>query len=101
MNTLRETEIFSDWLNALGDQRGRARIFARIQAARAGNFGDCESCGDGVSEMRVHYGPGYRVYFAREGICVYLLIMGGDKGSQTRDIKRAKALWREIKESEL
>ena len=75
------------------------RILSRVVAAETGNFGDCEPVGEGVSEMRIHYGPGYRVYFAQEGIHVYLLIAGGDKGSQDRDIKQAKALWTELKKT--
>jgi putative addiction module killer protein len=61
----------------------------RLDRAIKGNFGDCEPVGEGVSEMRIHYGPGYRVYFARRGALLYLLLIGGDKGSQKRDIKRA------------
>lgn len=101
MNTIHETDVFAQWLSELKDQIGRARIFARIRSARAGNFGDCKSCKDGVSEMRIHYGPGYRVYFAQEGSRVYLLIIGGNKISQSRDVKRAKAMWKEIRENNL
>ena len=98
MNTFHETDIFSEWLEKLKDQRGRARIFARLRSARNGNFGDCKPIGEGVSEMRIDFGPGYRVYYAQEGLNLYLLIVGGDKGSQERDIKQAKAMWREMKE---
>ena len=66
-----------------------ARIVHRIRSAEHGNFGDCEPVGDGVSEMRIHFGPGYRVYFTRRGEVIYLLLLGGDKSSQKRDIKRA------------
>ena len=71
-----------------------------VLRAALGNFGDCEPVGDGVSEMRVHYGPGYRVCFIRRGAMVYLLLTGGDKGSQRRDIKRAKELAKALKEAE-
>ena len=71
---------------------------ARLNSAALGNFGDCEPVGEGVSEMRVHFGPGYRVYFARKGATVYVLLTGGDKGTQRRDIERAKEMAREFKE---
>jgi putative addiction module killer protein len=74
---------------ALQDKLGRARIIQRIRSAEHGNFGDCEPVGEGVSEMRVHIGPGYRVYFSRRAEAIYLLLVGGDKSSQKRDIKRA------------
>lgn len=76
----------------------KARIAARISSARAGNFGGCKSVGDGVSEMRIDFGPGYRVYYGQEGLHIYLLILGGAKSSQTRDIAKAKEMWRIIKE---
>lgn len=69
----------------------------RIISAEKGNFGDCAPVGDGISEMRVHFGPGYRVYFARRGKVVYLLLCGGDKSTQKRDIKRARAMLAELK----
>ena len=89
MNTFQKTEAFDAWLAGLKDRKGKARILARISSAQAGNFGDCEPVGEGVSEMRIHYGPGYRVYYARVGSVVYLLLSGGDKSSQKRDIKKA------------
>ena len=70
----------------------KARIAQRLDAAVVGHFGDCEPVGEGVSEMRIHVGAGYRVYFARRGELVYLLLCGGDKASQRRDIKRAKQM---------
>lgn len=91
MNAFLRTEEFDAWLSALTDKVGRARIVHRIRSAELGNFGDCEPVGDGVSEMRVHAGPGYRVYFTRRAEVVYLLLLGGDKSSQKRDIKRAIA----------
>ena len=96
-NVINKTDGFLAWIDDLKDQKGRARVLSRIVAAEAGNFGDCGSVGDGVSEMRINYGPGYRVYFAQEGINVYLLIAGGDKSSQRQDIKQAKSLWKDLK----
>ncbi len=95
MNTIHETNTFTSWLKKLRDRQGKIRIMARIRSATYGNFGDCKSVGDGVSEMRVNYGPGYRIYFAREEAHIYLLILAGDKDSQERDIRRAKAIWKE------
>jgi len=71
---------------------------ARLHSATFGNFGDCESVGDGVFEMRIHVGPGYRIYFTRTGTTIYVLLTGGDKSSQKRDIARAKNMARELKE---
>ncbi|MBV5262698.1 type II toxin-antitoxin system RelE/ParE family toxin [Pinisolibacter aquiterrae] len=97
MNTFIRHADFDDWLRRLRDARGKARILARIKSAEAGNFGDCEPIGDGVSEMRVHFGPGYRVYFVRHEAVVYVLLCGGDKSSQDRDIRRARELARELR----
>ena len=83
------SQAFADWLDSLRDTIGKARIIARLRAAEHGNFGDCESVGEAVYEMRVHYGPGYRMYFTRRGEVVYLLLVGGNKSTQKRDIKRA------------
>ncbi|HVI51241.1 MAG TPA: type II toxin-antitoxin system RelE/ParE family toxin [Candidatus Sulfotelmatobacter sp.] len=89
---------FDAWLRRLSDIKAKARILARIKSAEKGNFGDCQPVGEGVSEMRVHVGPGYRVYFTRRESIVYLLLCGGDKSSQGRDIEKAKMLAREMKE---
>ena len=89
MNIFERSEEFDAWLGGLKDKVGRARIVHRIRSAEHGNFGDCEPVGEGVSEMRIHFGPGYRVYFTRCGEVIYLLLWGGDKSSQKRDIKRA------------
>lgn len=97
MYTLVRSSVFAEWLAELSDQRGKARILARLTSASLGNFGDCEPVGEGVSEMRVHYGPGYRVYFVRHGATVYVLLNGGDKNSQKRDIEQAKAMARDLK----
>ncbi len=98
MYTLVRTSAFDEWLRRLNDQKGKARILARLISAEQGNFGDCGPVGEGVSEMRIHYGPGYRLYFVRNGAAIYLLLTGGDKGSQNRDIQRAKEMARELKE---
>ncbi len=89
MNTFLRSEEFDTWLSALKDKLGRARVIHRLRSAEHGNFGDCEPVGEGVSEMRIHFGPGYRVYYTRRGEVIYLLLLGGDKRSQKRDIKRA------------
>lgn len=98
MNTLIRSDEFSTWLSELGDAKGKARILARLESAALGNFGDCEAVGEGVSEMRIHVSPGYRVYYTRRGKCVYFLLVGGDKSTQKRDIKRAIEMSRELKE---
>lgn len=92
MSTFVRTPEFDAWLKALRDPIGKARITSRIRSAEQGNFGDCGSVGGGVSEMRIHVGPGYRVYYSRKGEVVYLLLCGGNKSTQSRDIKQAKAL---------
>ena len=96
MNTFLRSEEFDAWLRALKDKLGRARIIHRIRSAEHGNFGDCEPVGEGVSEMRIHFGPGYRVYYTRRGEVIYLLLLGGDKSSQKRDIKRALEMARTL-----
>lgn len=98
MNTIRRTEEFIAWISKLKDVAGKARIAARLKMAAAGNFGDHKSVGQGVMEMRIHTGPGYRVYYAQEGDTVYILLIGGDKSTQDKDIKKAHELWKEIKE---
>ena len=96
MSTFLRTPEFDAWLKALRDPVGKARIVARIRSAEQGNFGDCEPVGEGVSEMRIHCGPGYRLYYSRKGKVVYLLLCGGDKATQKRDIKQAKALLKSL-----
>lgn len=90
-------EPFTDWLNSLRDKAAEARIRVRLLRVEAGNFGDCEPVGDGVMELRVHVGAGYRVYFGRHGKSVVILLCGGDKGSQAADIRRAKDFWTQWK----
>ncbi len=96
MNTFLKSEEFDVWLINLKDHVGKAMITKRIRNAEAGNFGDCEQVGDGVSELRIHYGPGYRAYFTCRGNVVYFLLLGGDKSTQKRDIKRAKTMARTL-----
>lgn len=98
MHTIVRTTAFDRWLSRLKDARGKARIIERIRSAERGHFGDCVSVGEGVSEMRIHYGPGYRVYFTRAGEVVYVLLCGGTKRGQNRDIARAQAMGRLLKE---
>lgn len=98
MNTFVRSSDFDAWLSGLADQTAKARILARLRSAMLGNFGDCEPVGEGVSEMRVHAGPGYRVYYSQLGATLYLLLTGGDKSSQKQDIIRAKEMARELRE---
>lgn len=89
MIEVRQTRQFERWLEALRDSQARLRILKRIDRLELGNFGDARSVGSGVSELRVDHGPGYRVYFARRGNRIVILLCGGDKGSQGRDIEMA------------
>jgi putative addiction module killer protein len=94
-----ETDVFSSWLGNLRDGRAQKRIIARInRVAATGALGDAEPIGDGLTELRFHFGPGYRVYLGRRGEELIILLGGGDKGSQTKDIAAAKALWATLKE---
>ncbi|MBV8427231.1 MAG: type II toxin-antitoxin system RelE/ParE family toxin [Hyphomicrobiales bacterium] len=95
---VRQTKLFSAWHQGLRDPVAKAKIAARIDRLTLGNPGDVEPIGEGLSELRIAYGPGYRVYFVRRGKVLVILLCGGQKGSQDRDIKRAKALARELKE---
>ncbi|MFA0946110.1 MULTISPECIES: type II toxin-antitoxin system RelE/ParE family toxin [Pseudomonas syringae group] len=98
MRTIKQTSTYMAWERRLKDQRAKAAIVARIFRLANGLPGDVSSVGQGVSELRIHYGPGYRVYFAQRGEDFVLLLCGGDKGSQSRDIEAAKKLaaqWRQ------
>jgi putative addiction module killer protein len=97
LNTLLRSSEFDAWLSHLADQKAKARILARLSSAMFGNFGDCEPVGEGVSEMRIHARGGYRVYYVRTGSTVYVLLAGGVKASQTKDIAKAKKMARELK----
>jgi putative addiction module killer protein len=92
MNGIRTTTAFDQWLESLSGDRAQTKVLARISNMGTGNFGACEPVGDGISESKIDYGPGYRIYFKRVGKVVYLLLIGGDKSTQTKDIKQAKAL---------
>jgi putative addiction module killer protein len=93
---VRKTKVFADWLDGLRDARAKARILVRLRRLSLGNFGDWKSVGSGVSELRVDYGPGYRIYLTRQGDSVVFLLAGGTKKSQSRDIKRAISLAQEL-----
>jgi len=90
---------FTNWYKSLRDKRAQARIDVRIARVRTGNFGDCKSVGEGVFELRVDYGPGYRVYFGRIESMIVLLLCGGDKSSQEDDIKKAREYWHQFQSS--
>lgn len=90
-------EPLTDWLDALRDKIAQARVRVRLRQVQAGNFGDCTAVGDGVIELRVHVGAGYRVYCGRHGNAVVVLLCGGDKRTQTGDITRAKEYWTDWK----
>ena len=90
---------FIEWLESIPNTNTQARIQARLERLEDGNFGDCQSVGDGVFELRIHFGAGYRIYFGQVGNTIVLLLCGGDKSSQTRDIERAKIYWQEYKET--
>ncbi|MCK9380393.1 MAG: type II toxin-antitoxin system RelE/ParE family toxin [Sulfuritalea sp.] len=96
MIEVRKTELFARWLDGLGDLQARARVQARIERLAAGNPGDVEPVGEGVSELRINYGPGYRVYFRKRGRELIILLAGGDKSTQARDIKTALRLARNL-----
>lgn len=96
MIEVRQTEEFRTWLGALRDDRAVARIAVRIRRLEQGNPGDVKSLGAGLLEMRVDYGPGYRVYYVRRGATIIVLLCGGDKRTQQRDIRRAQALAAEL-----
>jgi putative addiction module killer protein len=94
--TVLQTEDFRDWLDALKDLRTQIRIAARLRLAEAGNLGDWKSVGEGLSEMRVDVGPGYRLYFTRRQNILIVMLAGGDKSTQARDIKRAQKLLKQL-----
>ncbi|MBN1974009.1 MAG: type II toxin-antitoxin system RelE/ParE family toxin [Sedimentisphaerales bacterium] len=96
MIEIRKTEIFARWIDSLSDIRARARILVRIERLSLGNPGDVKSVGDGVLELRIDYGPGYRVYYKKIGQTVIILLAGGDKKKQNKDIKLAQRLARNL-----
>ncbi|MHB1200050.1 MAG: type II toxin-antitoxin system RelE/ParE family toxin [Polaromonas sp.] len=96
MFIIRQTQEFQDWLDALKDVRAQLRIAARLRLAEAGNLGDWKPVGNEVSEMRVAFGPGYRLYFTRRQNILIVMLAGGDKSSQARDIKRAQRILKQL-----
>ena len=96
MVDIKITDVYARWLDNLRDIRARARVLARVERLAASNSGDVKSVGEGVSEMRIDYGPGYRVYFTRRGNEIIILLAGGDKRTQDADIKTAQSLTRNL-----
>ena len=96
MIQIRKTEVFAEWIDGLRDLQGRARIQARIERLALGLVGDANPIGEGVSELRIHCGPGYRVYFKKVGTQLIILLAGGDKSTQASDIKHALRLARNL-----
>lgn len=96
MANIVQTAVFANWLNNLADPKAVARIVARIRRMELGNPGDSKAVGEGVSEMRIDYGPGYRLYFTRKGNKLVILLCGGDKKTQSRDIRKAQAMAKEV-----
>ena len=92
MFEIRKTEVYARWLDGLRDTRSRARVLVRVERLAAGNPGDVRAVGEGVSELRIDYGPGYRVYYKRQGRAIVVLLAGGDKRTQSRDIETALRL---------
>ena len=98
MLEIRKTDVYTVWIDGLRDLQGRARILARVERLAMGNAGDVKSVGEGVSELRITVGPGYRVYFTKQGQKIVILLAGGDKSSQSADIKTALRLAQNLKE---
>ncbi|GJD48766.1 hypothetical protein OPKNFCMD_1491 [Methylobacterium crusticola] len=98
MFDIRQTPEYERWFLGLQDVKAITRILARVRNLSLGNAGDAEPVGEGVSEIRIHYGPGYRVYYKRSGKTIYLLLCGGDKSTQKDDIRQAKALAAEMED---
>lgn len=96
MIEIRKTEVFARWMDGLRDLRARARVQVRVERLAAGNRGDARTVSEGVSELRIDYGPGYRVYFTNRGAAVVILLAGGDKRTQTADIRTAIRLARDL-----
>ena len=96
MFEIRKTDVYAQWLDGLRDTRARARVLVRVERLAAGNPGDARPVGEGVSELRIDYGPGYRVYFTKQGRMIVVLLAGGDKRTQSRDIRTALRLARNL-----
>jgi len=98
MIEIRKTDVFTKWFNNLRDRRAKARIQARIDRLEIGHFGDVAPVGEGVSELRIFHGPGYRIYFVKQGLAVVILLSGGDKSTQDSDIVEAKELAKQLED---
>ena len=96
MIEVRKTEVYAKWIDGLQDVRARARVLVRVERLAAGNPGDVRPVGEGVSVLRIDYGPGYRVYFKNQGLTMVVLLAGGDKRTQSRDIETALRLARNL-----
>jgi putative addiction module killer protein len=99
--TVLQTDVFARWLKRLRDPKATARILLRLETLSRGREGDTKGLGDGLSELRIHLSPGYRIYYLKKGRTMILLLCGGDKGSQKRDIERARKLAADVVEQEL
>lgn len=99
MFLVEKTSEFDKWFRRLEDRKAKAKILLRLQRVEAGNLGDIGSVGDGIDELRIQFGPGYRIYYKKHGHRLILLLVGGDKSTQDRDIKKAKKLWYNYKDS--
>ena len=98
MIEIRKTDVFTNWFNCLRDRRAKARIQARIDRLEVGHFGDVAPVGEGVSELRIFYGPGYRVYFVKQGLAIVILLSGGNKSTQNSDLVEAKELAKQLED---
>ena len=98
MYEIRKTDDFVRWLDNLGDRRGRAKILARLDRVAEGNLGDTKPVGEGVAELRIPFGPGYRMYYTKRRNIVVILLLGGDKSTQEKDIKRAIQMAQDLEE---
>lgn len=98
MIEIRETDTYKKWFHSLNDKRAKARIDVRIKRVSLGNFGDAQPVGNGVSELKIDYGAGYRVYFVKQGNLIVILLCGGDKSTQSKDIQKAHELAQRLKE---
>ncbi len=92
-------EPFTEWLESLKDRKTRSRIYTRLDRLETGSPGDYRHLGEGLFELRLHFGPGYRIYYGEDGLVIIILLIGGDKSSQSKDIKKAISLWRKFKEA--
>lgn len=93
----KDSEPFTDWLNELRDPSSKRRIITRLRRLEQGNYGDCKALGQGIHELRLFFGPGYRIYFGEDGDKIVVILCGGDKSSQSKDIDFAKACWKDYK----